>query len=328
MNINNGIKKAWARYALAGGTLLISILLSACSQEDQHIALGTLERERILLTAVESKILKKIYVSEGQHVKKGQKLVKLDDISARLKVQQAKAEQIEVQAELTKLQNGARDEDVAAAKARLVSAQAALTYQKKMYQRMLTLVKDNSASKSQLDQVKSNYDEAQAQLNDSKEQLKKLTNGTRPEVILKASAQVDGAKIKLKLAQQLVDDLNIIATRDGVVESLPWNLGERVSLGAPVVVLLSDNAPLVRTYIPETYRISVSAGTRVQLRIDGLDKILNGIVSKIATEASYTPYYGLTAENRARLVYLAEIKVTDPEAAKLPTGLPVEVLLP
>jgi HlyD family secretion protein len=308
--------------------LSMTLVLASCGKNDAHIALGTLERERILLSAIESQIVKNIYVNEGDNVKKGQRLVKLDDTTALLKVEQAKAELVQAQAELTKLQNGARDEDVAAAKARLVSAKANLIYQKKMYQRIIKLREDNSASQSDLDKVKSSYDAAQAQYNDESEQLRKLTNGTRPEDILKASANVDASKIKLKIAQQVVDQLNITATRDGRVESLPWNLGERVSLGAPVVVLLSGDAPLVRTFIPESYRINIKSGDKVSLRIDGLKKPLKGVISKIATQSSFTPYYGLTAENRSRLVYLAEIKVIDKDAANLPTGLPVEVILP
>ena len=44
-------------------------------------------------------------------------------------------------------------------------------------------------------------------------------------------------------------------------------------------------------------------------------------------EAAFTPYYSLNARERGRLAYLAEIVLTEPDAATLPTGIPVEVTL-
>jgi HlyD family secretion protein len=34
-----------------------------------------------------------------------------------------------------------------------------------------------------------------------------------------------------------------VATRDGILDNLPWNLGERVTLGSPVAVVLAGLAP-------------------------------------------------------------------------------------
>jgi len=47
----------------------------------------------------------------------------------------------------------------------------------------------------------------------------------------------------------------------------------------------------------------------------------------IASDAEFTPYYSLTAADRSRLSFLAEVVFDDAEARDLPSGVPVDVTL-
>ena len=47
----------------------------------------------------------------------------------------------------------------------------------------------------------------------------------------------------------------------------------------------------------------------------------------IASEAEFTPYYSLTAADRSRLSFLAEVVFEDAQARDLPSGVPVNVTL-
>ena len=80
-------------------------------------------------------------------------------------------------------------------------------------------------------------------------------------------------------------------------------------------------------FIPETRRAAVGAGTPATVRIDGADRAWKAEVRYVSSEAAFTPYYALNARERGRLAYLAEIVLTEAEAAGLPTGIPVEVTL-
>ena len=51
--------------------------------------------------------------------------------------------------------------------------------------------------------------------------------------------------------QKKLSDLTITAKRDGILDNLPWNLGERVTAGSPVAIVLAGKAPFARVYIPE-----------------------------------------------------------------------------
>jgi HlyD family secretion protein len=118
----------------------------------------------------------------------------------------------------------------------------------------------------------------------------------------------------------------VTAPRAGIVEALPYKVGERPAAGRPVAILLADGVPYARVYVPEPLRAQYVAGTRVEAAVDGRKERLHGTVRYIAAEAAFTPYYSLTQKDRSRLAYLAEITLDD--AAALPAGIPVQVFLP
>ena len=104
-------------------------------------------------------------------------------------------------------------------------------------------------------------------------------------------------------------------------------MGERVFVGSPVAITVASNTPFARVYIPEPYRVRIKVGDVLAVRVDGVDDKWQGTVRWIATEAAFTPYYALNAEERSRLVYLAEVQLPE-TASDLPGGLPAQVELP
>ena len=51
------------------------------------------------------------------------------------------------------------------------------------------------------------------------------------------------------------------------------------------------------------------------MRIDGSDRDWKAEVRYVSSEAAFTPYYALNERERGRLTYLAEIVLTEPDAA-------------
>ena len=137
----------------------------------------------------------------------------------------------------------------------------------------------------------------------------------------RAEATVDSLRITLSR-------LAVHAPTAGIVEILPYEPGERPAAGAVVGALLVDAAPYARIYVPEPVRALVAPGLQATVRVDGMDATYAGTVRYVASEAAFTPYFALTQRDRSRLSYLAEVTLTDPAAAELPTGIPVEVDFP
>lgn len=306
---------------------LFLLLLSACDQAQEHLALGTLERDRIALTATMNEVVVSLPVTKGSVVTRGTLLVKLDDTLQKAQVDKADAEVTQAEANLEKLRRGAREEEVAAARAKVVGAKSALAESTSSYLRFLSLKKQNLVSQSELDKARATRDANQANLESAREALLVLTNGTREEDLRAAEAALNAAQATLASEKKKLDDLTIVATRDGILDNLPWNLGERVTAGSPVAILLAGKAPFARVYIPAPKRVRLAIGDSLTVRVDGLDEKLIGKLSWIATEPAFTPYYALNQEERARLMYLAEVQLPD-SAAHLPNGVPAQVELP
>lgn len=304
---------------------LFITLLGGCGDQNADQALGTLERDRVILKATDNEIITAQPVPEGTMVSEGTLLVQLDDSRQKAIVARARAEVGRSTAELEELRNGARPEDIASASARVAGARAALVEAVASYERAISLVQQKLAAQAQLDRALAERDEAEANLESAEEELLRLTNGTRQEQLDAGAAALQAAEAQLALEQHKLSELSVVATRDAYLDSLPWNVGERVNLGATLAIMLAGEKPFARVYVPEPWRARLAIGDEYPVHVDGLDQIYTGRLRWIATDPAFTPYYALNASDRARLVYLAEFDLMD--GSDLPSGVPVQVML-
>jgi HlyD family secretion protein len=305
-------------------TILALLLLAACEHKNPQEALGTLERDRIVLKATADEIILDQPIPEGTVVAAGSLLVQLDDTRQKAQVAKAKADVAQAAARLEELRNGARPEDIAAASAKVDGARASLFEAESSYQRAVSLVEQKLAAQALLDRSLASRDEGEANLESASEELLRLTNGTRQEQLDQGAAALQSARAQLSLQEHLLAELSVVATRDAYLDSLPWNVGERVSLGATLAVLLAGDKPYARVYVPEPWRTRLHIGDTFPVKIDGIEKAIPGRLRWIATDPAFTPYYALNASDRARLVFMAEFDLE--EGTDLPTGIPVQVL--
>jgi HlyD family secretion protein len=306
---------------------LVLLLLMSCDGNHQNVALGTLERDRIALTATTNEVVIDLPVASGSSVTKGTILVKLDDTLQKARVDKASADVAQAEANLEKLRRGARPEEVASARANVVGARSALAESQSNYNRVQSLIQQKLVSHTELDKAQAARDSNEAALQSAQEALLLLTNGTREEDLRAAEAVLHGAQAVLAMERKHLADLTIVATRDGILDNLPWNLGERVTTGSPLAILLAGKAPYARIYVPEPSRVKLNPGTKLQVHVDGLDTPIEGELHWIATQPAFTPYYALNQDERSRLMFLAEVQLPD-SAQQLPNGVPVQVDLP
>jgi HlyD family secretion protein len=292
--------------------LFFALLLSSCDSSPHNIALGTLERDRIAHAAAASEMIVALPVAQGSVVKKGTLLVKLDDTLQKAQVNKAEAELAQAAANLDKLRNGARVEEIAAVKARVAGAKAVLAESEAQYERLRGLMLQKAASKGDLDKALAARDVAQASVQGAQEELRLIIKGNRAEDLRAAQAKLDAAAAIVVIEKKKLADLSIFAACEGILDDLPWNLGERVVAGV---------------YLPEPYRVKIKMGDKLTVHVDGLEVPILGHVRWIAAEPVFTPYYALNQTERARLMFLTEVQLPDNQA-HLPAGLPAQVDLP
>jgi HlyD family secretion protein len=306
--------------------VLVSALAALCACRDETPqALGTLEYDRITLPSPAAERIVAIDVHEGERVRAGQSLLRLETTRTRATTQAVEAEAQRQREALQELEAGPRSERIAQARAQLAAAQAQARDAQAYYARLQPLGKRQLVAAADVDRARAAAGNAQAQVRAAEAALDELMHGTRSEQIAQGEAAVRAAQAQATAQQVTLDKLAVVAPRDGVVDSLPYKLGDQAPVGSPLAVLLVGGAPYARIYVPEQQRAKVSVGDAARVFVAGSSHAVAGKVRAIRSEPSFTPYYALVGKDAARLSYLAEVALSGKDAAQLPAGLPVRV---
>lgn len=306
--------------------LLPALFLSACEQRTDFPVVGTLERDRIELSAELAEPVTEIHVREGQVVEAGTVLLSQDARRADAELLRLEAAADRTRRRLDELLRGPRQEAIDEARARLVAAEAALSTSRNELRRIEPLQQRNLASQSQLDSTRNARDQAQGQVDAARAALAALVEGTTLEELEQARAAVREAEAIVSAQQLTRERLSMVAPRDAVVEALPFELGEIPRPGQPLVLLrTTDQPPYARVYVPADLYRHFQSGDQVKVQVDGHGSY-TGEVRYMSSEAAFTPYFALTEHDASRLSYLAEIDLSNAE--DLPNGIPVRLLDP
>jgi HlyD family secretion protein len=141
-----------------------------------------------------------------------------------------------------------------------------------------------------------------------------------------AAAALRESEARLTMARKRLADCVIASPVNGVVDQLPYDLGERVPAGAVVAVILQDETPWVRVWVPERAIARLAAGAAAEVAIDGFAAPFAGRVVDISREPEFTPHYALTERERVHLVYEARVLIAD-APAELRPGAPATVAI-
>lgn len=310
--------KAWLLASLA------ATLLAACAKHEPQ-ALGTLEWDRVTLPAPAAEKIVRIDVREGQRIKAGTRVLQLELDRTRSQLNAAQAQARQSADALAELEAGPRSETIAQARANLAAAQAQQRDASAYYARVQPLGRRQLIAAAEVDRARAAAGNAQAQVGVAQAALLELEHGTRREQIAQGQSALAAAQAQAQVQAVTFGKLDVLAPRDGVVDSLPYKLGDQAPVGSPLAVMLVGARPYARVYVPEPIRQDVRVGTQARVYIEGREQAWNGRVRMIRSESSFTPYYALTGEDAARLSYLAEVELSDAKSADLPAGLPVRV---
>jgi HlyD family secretion protein len=311
------------------GVFVVSVatILYGCAQHDEDTLPGTVERDRVELAAQADEFIVSLPFAEGAEVKAGDIIVVQDRAISTAELDAARAQLAEAESRVEELKNGPRVTSIRAAAARRDRAKVERDDAMRERDRLLDLVKQNLVSRSQVDQQVAAANAAEASLHEAESALRELQEGTRAEQLTQARQAADSARATLRGLETSSARLEVRAPIAGTIDALPFHVGEKPARGATVAVLLANSAPYARIHVPAPLRAQVRQGAAATLRVDGVDRAFEGKVRFIASEAEFTPYYSLTAADRSRLSFLAEVVFEDPEALSLPSGVPVDVTL-
>lgn len=309
------------RSAMKWGWMLIAIGLCGCGEE--QVWYGQLQHDRVMLTATSSELVTAIPVKKGDRVHAGDLLVQLDPTMQQLRLEQAKAELQRLQAAYALLQEGSREEQLAAAKARWQSAKAYAVEMQRQLTRTTELRKQRLVAQAALDQAQAAATMASAQTTEAQQQYLELSRGNRPTQLDQGQAAVASAAAVVAQEQRRLADLSVKATQAGRVDDLPYQVGDRVMTGAVLALVQTESNAYGRFYIPETAISQLHVGQTVQVRADGIDAPWSGRIRHIQGQPAFTPYYALNQADRAMLMFLVEVELPA-TANERPNGMPLQ----
>ena len=224
------------------GVVIISIIVLTgvwfLTKPKSVVLQGRIEAKEIYLSSKIPTRINSFEVKEGASVKKGQLIATLLSPEIMAKEQQALALRDAANAQKNKAQNGARSEEIRAAKSVYEKATAAANVMNKTYTRMANLFEDGVISEQKRDEIFAKKEVALKDQEAALSMYQMAKKGARNEDIDAATAmvkQADGALIEL---EGYKNERNIIAPIDAeVLDFLPEE-GELIGAGYPVAHLV------------------------------------------------------------------------------------------
>jgi HlyD family secretion protein len=266
-------------------------------------------------------------VFEGDHVKTGQLIARLDDTEQREQLALRRTEMAATQAALAELEAGSRPQEIAVAEAAVHSAEAQLEQAQLDFKRQQDLLKDAAISRREYDAADAQFKVAEARRTDAQERLKLVREGPRPETIQQARARLEQTRAAIAIAETQLENTRLTAPMDGVVLSHNIEPGEFVAAGTPVVTVADTVHVWVRAYVDQTDLGRIRHGQHVAVKSDTFPgKSYDGVIGFIASEAEFTPKTVQTAKERVKLVFRIKVDVTNPND-ELKPGMPADIVI-
>jgi HlyD family secretion protein len=214
-----------------------------------------------------STTVKRLLVKEGDHVRKGQLLLELDDADIRTQAARAQAQIKAAQAEQSALKTGGTQEEVLTLNSQLLKAHSARDLAQRNLDAFHRLQQQGAASPGEVRLAEDNLQRAQADLN-LLEQKQKDRYST-PEVA-KVQAQASEAQAAYEAAENALVKSSVRAPFDGMVYALPVKLGAFVQAGELLVQEADLSRVLVRAFVDEPDVGRLQSGQRVEITWDAL----------------------------------------------------------
>ena len=305
-----------------------SLLLAACVRHDESTLPGTLERDRVELVADANEAIVSLPFAEGATVKVGDVVVVQDRELSASELDAARAELAEAEARVEELKNGPRSTTIRAGDC---ASRRRPRAARRRRARTRPIAGPRGAQPGQRigsrPAIGGRADAAEATLRKPKLTCGNCRKARAPSSSRRRARQPTSARANLQGLETTSARLEVRSPIAGTIDSLPFHLGEKPARGATVAMLLATTAPFARIHVPEPIRRARRSARRPRCASTASQRTFKGQVRFIASEAEFTPYYSLTAADRSRLSFLAEVVIDDSDAASLPSGVPVEVTL-
>jgi HlyD family secretion protein len=267
-----------------------------------------------------------VKVREGDRVKAGDVLARLDLGDMAIAVERDRDGLRSAEAKYQDFAQGSREPELRAADADVAAARSQVVLAQRELDRQQTLLSKKIGTQQDFDQAKAAIEHARAGLQASEERRKLLAEGFRKFQTEQAKYDVGRAKSVLKQAETVAQEAEIRAPADGVILHRIAEPGLMLAGGQPALTMAFADRLYVRTFIPEPQLGKVRSGMAATVRVDSFPgRTFPAHVTEISPEAEFTPKPVETKSERVNLVYSAKVDLDLGWKEPLVPGQPAEV---
>ncbi len=272
---------------------------------------GTIEVDEVHVASRYGGRIEKLPFQEGDRLKAG-------DVIAVLDAAELQARRDLAAAQLEELERGPRENEIAATLREWESLKAQVVFAEADAKRSEELVKQKAVSSSEAEKTASVANALRKSAEASRYRYELLREGTRPERLKQARAQL--AEIEAQLAET-----RIVAPGESIVEVLSVKRGDVVPANREIATLILPDSLWMRVYVPAPWLGRIALGDVVSVRVDGdRNSFFQGAVEQINRVAEFTPRNVQTPGDRMRQVFGVKIRL-DGADGKLRAGMSGEV---
>lgn len=307
--------------------LSISLLFTGCTKTDTptNAQWGRSEATEIDLTSKIPGRVVNLYIKEGDSVKKGQLIAKIDarDLNAQYNQTVANIDAITAQKEQAKtvtiLNDATAKANLAAAQAGLEKANADLSLAENDFKRFSELIDSGAVSQQTYDAYRTKYQvakatQAQAETAVATAQAKLL----QLDVDKASENNIDSKLNQAKAASDQIlislDETEIKAPFDGIITTKYIEAGSIISQGMPVVAIQDPLDNWVNLKVPETDLKKYLLNQKVLLVGRNKDLRISGTIADISQKPEFATYRGTDERDNTDIVtFNVKIQTNSPD---------------
>lgn len=223
--------------------------------------------------------VKRLLVKEGDHVRKGQLLLQLDDADLRSQAARAQAQIKTAQAEQSNVSTGGTREELLTLETQLIKARTARDTTQRNLEALRRLQQEGAASAGEVKQAEDALRQAEADT--TLLEQKKKDRYSQPEVA-RVVAQGAEAEAAYQAAEDALAKSVVRAPFDGTVYALPVKQGAYVQTGDLLLQVGDLSQMLVRSFVDEPDIGRLASGQKIEVTWDALPgRMWNGAVGTI-----------------------------------------------
>jgi HlyD family secretion protein len=276
--------------AAAGG---FGYWLSISSRLVEGLSMGNgrLEATEVQIASKTPGRLAEVLVDEGDKVNKGQLLARMDTRTLEAQRNQAEAEVLRAR------------ENLNAAQANVQLRQSELLLAQQELGRSQALFKHGYVSAQIIDQLQSRIGTGNAAVTAARAQVSAV------------SAAIGAAQAQVAQLTSEIDDSQLRAPIDGVIQLRMAEPGEVLGAGGRVLLLIDPNDQYMNLYLSASVAGRLTVGDEARVLLDALpDKPLPAKISFVAGKSQFTPKEVETRDERQKLVFRVKLRLTQPSA--------------